>query len=119
LTFCKFDDRRFVEDVAGCAAVIGAAGNQTLGEALYLGKPILALPERKHHEQRINAHFVEQMGAGMSVTVESVQSSHIARFFSKLDRFKSVAATLRGRINGTDHALAAIREHLPRPAAAI
>lgn len=118
LSFCKFDDRRFVEDVAGCAAVVGAAGNQTLGESLYLGKPILALPERQHHEQRINGHFVEQMGAGMSVTIEDVQSAHVERFFDRLDRFQSIAATLRGKIDGTAQALAAIGEHLPQPAAA-
>ena len=57
LRFCTFDEKRFVQDLATSYAVIGAAGNQSIGEALFLGKPILALPERHHHEQRINAWF--------------------------------------------------------------
>ncbi len=113
LKFCKLDDRRFVEDVAGSAALIGAAGNQSIGEALYLGKPVLALPEYQHHEQRINAHFVKHMGAGDAMTIEHVQPSHIKQFFAHLETFQRQVAKLRGCLNGTPRALAAIGAHLP------
>ena len=41
--------KRFVDDLAGSAAMIGAAGNQLIGESLYLGKPLFVMPERRHH----------------------------------------------------------------------
>lgn len=113
LTFHKLDDRTFVEDMAGCAAVIGVAGNQTIGEALYLGKPVLALPEHKHHEQRINAHFVGAMGAGDSAIIEKVRSADFDHFFARLEEFQAnVARLCQGRIDGTPAALAAIKRHL-------
>ena len=45
-------------------AVVSTAGNQLVGEALYLGKPVLVMPERVNFEQAINAHYLEQSGAG-------------------------------------------------------
>lgn len=117
LTFHALDNQKFVDDVSGAAALIGAAGNQTIGEALYLGKPVLALPERKHHEQRINAHFVEQMGAGQAVTIEDLRPRHLERFFASVAQCqRNVARYFRGQINGTPHALAAIQRFLPQPA---
>jgi len=52
VSFHAIDERRFVEDLAACRAVVAAAGNQLIGEALHLGKPLLVLPERAHAEQR-------------------------------------------------------------------
>jgi uncharacterized protein (TIGR00661 family) len=75
VTFCPIHQQRFVDDLAGSRAVVCAAGNQLLGESLYLGKPVLAIPESQHHEQLINAHFLERMGAGMSVTLDDFHES--------------------------------------------
>ena len=41
LTFHAIDEHRFVEDLAACAGLFSAAGNQLLGEALHFGKPVL------------------------------------------------------------------------------
>ncbi|HEY4259708.1 MAG TPA: glycosyltransferase family protein, partial [Schlesneria sp.] len=49
ITFHAIDEQRFVNDLANCAALVSAAGNQLLGEALYLGKPVFAIPEEMHH----------------------------------------------------------------------
>ena len=46
LRFLAVDERRFMEDLATCTAVVSTAGNQLVGEALYLGKPVLVMPER-------------------------------------------------------------------------
>src|SRR3546814_20057545 len=42
----------FIDDVAGCRAVLSTAGHQLIGEALHFGKPVLALPEPARSEER-------------------------------------------------------------------
>jgi uncharacterized protein (TIGR00661 family) len=112
LSFHAINERAFVDDLAGCAALVSAAGNQLLGEALYLGKPVFAIPEELHHEQQINACFLKQMGAGDWVTLERFTSDPLTRFLSRLDDYRANTAPLAGRLNGTPDALAAINETL-------
>lgn len=50
--------------LAKCKAVISGAGHQTISEALYLGKPILAIPQGGQYEQRLNAVMAEAGGYG-------------------------------------------------------
>jgi uncharacterized protein (TIGR00661 family) len=64
LTFHAVDEHRFLEDLATCRALVSTAGNQLVGEAMYLGKPCLAQPEERNFEQSVNAHFLEKSGAG-------------------------------------------------------
>ena len=45
LNFLPHSNLPFLEDLAGCRAVVSTAGNQLMGEAIYLGKPVLVLPE--------------------------------------------------------------------------
>lgn len=112
LSFHAIDERAFVHDLAGCAALVSAAGNQLLGEALYLGKPVFAIPEELHHEQQINACFLKQMGAGNWSTLESFSSAPLTNFLARLDEYRNNVAPLCGRLNGTPDALAAIYEVL-------
>ena len=114
VSFHAIDERRFVNDLAHCAALVSAAGNQLLGEALFLGKPVFAIPEEMHHEQQINACFLQQMGAGNWTTLESFSPAPLAKFLSQLDEYRVNTAALCGRLNGTPDALAAIRETLAR-----
>lgn len=88
VTFCEISERTFVEDLATCDAVISAAGNQLMGEALHFGKPVLALPERHHYEQRINACFVEQMGAGEQQIIEQVTLADMTRFLERRETYR-------------------------------
>lgn len=60
----RFDDRAFVEDMAGARAVIANGGMSTMGEALALGKPFYSVPVRGHFEQAMNAFYLEAMGFG-------------------------------------------------------
>jgi uncharacterized protein (TIGR00661 family) len=114
VSFHAIDERRFVNDLANCAALVSAAGNQLLGESLFLGKPVFAIPEEMHHEQQINACFLAQMGAGNWMTLESFSGAPLAKFLSQLDEYRVNTAALCGRLNGTPDALAAIRETLAR-----
>ena len=110
-TFRPFDEVTFVEDLAGCAALIGAAGNQTLGEALSLRKPVLALPEKKHFEQMINSFCLRRMGAGDFVPVEQVTLEDIRGF---LDRMESYREQLNkdAPVDGGPEAASIVRQNL-------
>lgn len=114
LSFRPLSARQFVEDLAGCAAVVGAAGNQTLGESLFLGKPVFALPETHHYEQRINAHYLEEMGAGAWTTCEQADPAPFSRFLSRLDFFRDNLAQRQEVLDGVPRALAEIERLLPR-----
>ncbi len=114
MTFHAIDEQRFVNDLARCAALVSAAGNQLLGEALYLGKPVFAIPEEMHHEQQINACFLKQMGAGNWCVLEAFALDPLQKFLRQLDVYRANTAVLCGRLNGTPDALAAIRTTLTR-----
>ena len=78
----------FVDDLAGCRAVICTAGNQLIGEAIHFGKPILALPENAF-EQRLNAHIIERMGVGMRGHLMRLTPSDVDHFLGLDDYFRS------------------------------
>jgi len=88
ITFKAVDERGFMDDLAGCEAVVSTAGNQLVGEALYLRKPVLALPEPQNFEQQINGHFLTASGGGLCVdgplTVE-----RMCGFVDRLDIYRS------------------------------
>jgi uncharacterized protein (TIGR00661 family) len=110
-TFHPIHEQTFVEDLAGCRAVVCAAGNQLLGEALYLGKPALAIPEEIHHEQRINAHFLKTMGCGEWTTLEKFDAEVLNQFLARWDDYRAACETRRS-CNGTPMTLDAIRKEL-------
>lgn len=116
LTFCPIHEKRFVDDLAGCRAVICAAGNQLLGESLFLGKPVMALPEEYHHEQMINAHFIAHLGVGMWSTLETLTPEMLTEFRAREQQFRAALQSMQGRLDGTAEALAEI-QRLLEPAA--
>ena len=69
----------YAKTLAGCKAVIAGGGHQTISEAIYLGKPILAIPQRGQYEQRLNAFMAEAGGFGMR--------ARILRLAAQLKRF--------------------------------
>jgi uncharacterized protein (TIGR00661 family) len=54
----------FLSDLAGAKAVIANAGFSLVSEALYLGKPYLAMPVKNQFEQTFNAYYVDKLGYG-------------------------------------------------------
>ncbi|MGZ4888068.1 MAG: glycosyltransferase family protein [Candidatus Angelobacter sp.] len=54
----------FLRDLAGAKAVIANAGFSLVSEALYLGKPYLAIPVKSQFEQTFNAYYVGKLGYG-------------------------------------------------------
>jgi uncharacterized protein (TIGR00661 family) len=119
LTFLPIHESTFLDDLASCRAVISAAGNQLCGEAVYLGKPMLTLPENQHFEQRINAWFLREMGAGDVCELEEFSTSRLLAFWDELPRFEAAAAMYRGQNDGTPVVLAEIDDMLRRHAPTI
>jgi uncharacterized protein (TIGR00661 family) len=116
LTFKPIDEASFVHDLAACEALLSTAGNQIVGEALYLQKPVLAMPEANNFEQRINAHFLKQSGAGDWVDLERCRTEDVLAFLGRLDRFTRF--TDRQSLDGTEAAAAEVDRELERCAGA-
>jgi uncharacterized protein (TIGR00661 family) len=57
-------DARFYEVLQRCAGIITTAGHSLLSEAMYLHKPVYALP-LPVYEQQMNAHTIEVNGFGI------------------------------------------------------
>ncbi len=74
----------YAATLAACKAVIAGGGHQTICEALYLGKPILAIPQRGQYEQRLNAAMVDAGGFGMRGRMRSL-SDQVSRFLNDID----------------------------------
>lgn len=99
----------FIEDLAGCRAVISTAGNQLVGEALHLGKPMLVMPE-DCVEQRLNAAELERMGIGMRIAADAISAAAIRAFLAQEQRF---AARIRQhQRDGRTEALAAVERFI-------
>jgi len=116
LRFLAVDEQRFIDDLAGCAAVVSTAGNQLVGEALHLGKPMLVMPEERNFEQAVNAHFLVDSGAGWA--------EHGALTARRLGAFLEAAPSMRARIapeavNGNEVAVAALERHIAGRAPAL
>jgi hypothetical protein len=56
------DAEGFLRHLAGCRAFVGSAGFESLCEAHYLGKPVLAVPTDGQFEQTLNAWDAERVG---------------------------------------------------------
>jgi uncharacterized protein (TIGR00661 family) len=64
-TIKDFSEAGFVEDLATARAVICNGGLSLIGEALYLGKPVLSVPVGNQYEQVLNARYLEHLGYGL------------------------------------------------------
>ena len=117
-TFHAIDEQRFVDDLAGCRALVGAAGNQLIGEALHLGKPMLVLPERAHAEQMMNSHFLAAMRCGDFALLEEVSADRIRGFIDGSGHYAEPLAGVMGRMDGTPDVLRVIARRLAHVSAA-
>jgi uncharacterized protein (TIGR00661 family) len=116
VSFHAVEEDRFVEALASCDALVCTAGNQLVGEAIYLRKPVLAIPEAGNYEQFINAHFVRQMNAGEDLTPGGMNLKRLNRFLDRLGSFRSSVPP--ERMNGLPHSLAVLQRHLQTAPAA-
>jgi uncharacterized protein (TIGR00661 family) len=110
IEFCQVDERNFLQDLSRCYAVISNAGNQLVGEAFYLKKPFLALPESGNFEQAINAHFVRESGGGDWISCEKLDASFLRQFLDKVPVYREQICS--ESVVGNAKALETIRAEL-------
>lgn len=82
LEYRPFSSEGFVRDLASCRSVIATAGFTLISEAIYLGKPCLALPMHGQFEQQLNALCLEELGFGHRAT--RINAEVLRAFFSAL-----------------------------------
>ncbi|UQA56658.1 MJ1255/VC2487 family glycosyltransferase [Polyangium aurulentum] len=64
LRYRPFSEAGFIDDLASARGVIAGGGFTLMGEAVYLRKPMLAVPIRHQFEQVLNARYLEKDGYG-------------------------------------------------------
>ncbi|AFG36748.1 glycosyltransferase family protein [Spirochaeta africana] len=80
------DEHDFVASLAGCKGVITSAGHQSLSEAVTLGKPVFAIPQRGQFEQRLNAAMLARSGWGRKGRFGNLQRS-LGAFIRSIDSY--------------------------------
>lgn len=116
LRYRPFSEAGFIEDLASARGVIASGGFTLMGEAVYLHKPMLAVPLGRQFEQVMNARYLEHLGYG--------------RYAPHLDDARTIHAFLeaipscRERLeayqqDGNCDVLSAVDEHLDRAAAGV
>lgn len=68
LSYHAIDGERFLDAMQNCKGVVTTAGFESVCEALYMGKPVLMIPQPNHIEQACNALDGERVGVGLSAT---------------------------------------------------
>jgi uncharacterized protein (TIGR00661 family) len=92
------DEAAFVDDLAGCRAVLGTGGHQLISEALFLGKPLLVAPEASA-EQRLNAFQVESLGVGRSVEHARLSTGVLRSFLEGVEGHRRALARIEWQGN--------------------
>ncbi|MFO0725643.1 MAG: MJ1255/VC2487 family glycosyltransferase [Myxococcota bacterium] len=81
LTFCPFSEAGFIQDMATCRAVIAGGGFTTMGEAIFLQKPMLSVPLVGQFEQTLNARYLAKLGYGE--TAPEIDAARVGAFLEK------------------------------------
>jgi uncharacterized protein (TIGR00661 family) len=113
LHFMPFSEDRFITDLATCRAVIAGGGFTLMGEAVFLGKPMLAVPLAGQFEQLLNARYLEREGFGM-FAADLDDPGVIPRFLERIPGCARKLATYRQ--DGNSELLGAVDEFLHRAA---
>lgn len=77
----------FLQDLAAARAVITNGGYTLMSEALYLGKPVYALPIRNQFEQMLNGWHLERLGYGLFDL--AAQERRLGMFLDGLDYYRA------------------------------
>jgi uncharacterized protein (TIGR00661 family) len=86
LRYRPFSEAGFIDDLRTSAGVVASGGFTLMGEAVYLRRPMLAVPVEKQFEQIINARYLEKEGYGLGVDV--LDGDALGRFLERLPDFE-------------------------------
>ncbi|MGY3089685.1 uncharacterized protein (TIGR00661 family) [Hymenobacter sp. UYAg731] len=88
---CAFSEAGFIADLASARAVITNGGFSLISEAVFLHKPICAIPIPAQFEQWLNAAEVQQMGYGRHF--EAITADNLRAFIAGLAGFEAALAS--------------------------
>jgi uncharacterized protein (TIGR00661 family) len=110
LRFRPFSDAGFVDDLASCRGVVAGGGFTLMSEAIYLGKPLLAVPIAGQFEQIMNARWLAHLGYGRCA--ERLDAGALREFLAHLAGMEDALA---GYLQfGNEAAFSAVDELLER-----
>lgn len=109
LEFKPLSKTEFAKDLANCRALLSTCGNQTMGECLYLKKPVLVMPE-DCFEQNLNAFMVERMGIGKRTSLQRINSDIIETFLANTFAYRSRMNAHAG--DARDYAAQRLLQHI-------
>jgi uncharacterized protein (TIGR00661 family) len=87
LRYQPFSEGKFIEDLRTARGVIASGGFTLMGEAVYLRRPMLAVPLRKQFEQVMNARYLEATGYGLAA--DELTSRRLGEFIERLPDFSA------------------------------
>lgn len=87
LLYKPLDQATFLADLAGAKSIVANAGLSLISEALYLGKPYLAVPAKNQFEQLLNAYYLDKLGYGQ--LSHDLTKTDVETFLAKLSTYKN------------------------------
>jgi uncharacterized protein (TIGR00661 family) len=81
LSYRPFANEAFIDDLRTSRGVVGSAGYSLMSEAVYLRKPMLALPLAGQFEQEMNARYLERLGFGTAA--DALDEAALERFLAR------------------------------------
>ncbi len=115
IQFKKIAEHEFVRDLASAECLVSTAGNQLVGEAFHLNKPVLAIPEDGNFEQELNAWLVKKSGGGWSTSFQELTPHYLQQFLLAVPSLRRRLEHLS--VCGNKEAIEFISRFLPEPSA--
>ena len=82
LRFRPFSEAGFIDDLRTARGVIASAGFTLMGEAVYLHRPMLAVPVAGQFEQVLNARYLEREGYGLCA--DDLTDARLGEFLERI-----------------------------------
>ena len=115
IRYRPFSETGFIDDLASCRALVAGGGFTTMGEAVYLQKPMLTIPLEGQFEQIINARYLKKLAYGEFTP--AVEADSLRSFAGNLSRYEeSLAAYTQ---NGNEKLFGAVDDFLSQAASGL
>ncbi len=82
LRYRPFSETGFIDDLRTAAGVVASAGFTLMGEAVYLRRPMLAVPVAGQFEQVLNARYLQRLGFGLAA--DEITRARLGQFIEAL-----------------------------------
>lgn len=103
-----FSEAGFIAELAGSRAVLTNGGFSLISEAVYLHKPVCAVPIPAQFEQWLNAAEIEKLGYGRRFEV--ITAANVQAFLAELPQYEVALSSYQQ--SGNDVLFARLRELL-------